>query len=142
MLFENNNKPSKCSGRLTMNNPITSSLDNMIEQNKPKPRATKKISFQQLQEMVERNIIDAESAKSMIEQGIASGGSRVAGGKGLVVLQKLNSINEEDRTVDERRAIKLIERLNKIMAEINTHHIIDVLQEHEQISKVSANWNK
>ena len=125
-----------------MSNPITSSLDNLVEQNKPKPRATKKISFQQLQEMVERNIIDAESAKSMIEQGIASSGTRVAGGKGLVVLQKLNSINPDNRTETQERAIRLIKTLNDTMEMINTPEIIDVLQGYEQISKVSANWNK
>ena len=125
-----------------MSNLITSSLDNMIEQNTPRPKTPKKISFVQLETMRASGIIDDKQMQEMINSGIASGGTRIAGGKGLVVLQRLNSINEQDRTVDQRRAIKLIERLNKTMEEINTPEMIDVLQGHEQISKVSANWNK
>ena len=125
-----------------MNNPITSSLDNLVEQNKPKPRTTKKISFQQLQIMKANGIIDEQQMQDMINSGLASGGSRVAGGKGLVVLQKLNSINPDNRTESQERAIRLIKTLNDTMEMINTPDIIDVLQGYEQISKVSANWNK
>ena len=96
----------------------------------------------QLDMMLLNGIINEQQMEDMINSGLASSGTRVAGGKGLVVLQKLNSINEQDRTVNQRRAIKLIERLNKTMTEINTPEMIDVLQGYEQISKVSANWNK
>ena len=123
----------------TIETQITSSLDNMVEENKPK--APKKIPYDTLRTMVRKGHITEETAQIMIASNLACGSSKSQGGKGQKVLAVLNTMN--DLTEKQTRAKQLLEKLNKTIDSINEPEILEVYSSiHKGIGKLSANWAK
>ena len=135
----------------TIENQITSSLDNMVEESnkesypqiqvKPKTKATKKIPHETLLTMIKEGHITEEGAQAMIDSNLACGSSKTTGGKGTQVLAVLNRMN--DLTEKQTRAKQLLERLNKTINSINEPEILEVCSSiNKGIGKLSANWAK